>query len=138
MNREIKFRGKRVDNGEWVCGYLLITQMSGVFIIGTNMEAKKGNQVGVVLHDKLWQYEVDPATIGQYTGRKVKTGEVYQDDVGKSIDGLFLVVWDVEKAAFMMQFLDYPNECLYLEEMWDDAQIIGNIHDNSELVVNIE
>lgn len=118
--REILFRGKRIDNGEWVYGDL-------------RQYSKK--------HIGIYSFElqqivrgIDPGTVGQYTGKVVKTGKVFDGDIGKSIDGIFLVCWDDEKAAFVMRFNEYPYETLYLEEMWDDAEIIGNIHDNGELL----
>lgn len=125
MNREILFRGKRMDNGEWVFGYPVCC--GNIAQIGTFNVMPFGIQIGN-------GYAVAPSTVGQYTGKTVKTGKVFQDDIGKSIDGIFLVVWDDEKAAFMMQFYDYPQERLYLDDMWDDAEIIGNLHDNPELM----
>jgi len=71
----------------------------------------------------------------QYTGRKVKNEqEVYEGDIGKNIDGIFLVTWSKEKSAFVIHFYNYPNETLYLEEMWDDSEIIGNMYENPELL----
>lgn len=61
MNREIKFRGKRLDNGEWVYGDLLHL-VDGVYISNDN-----GNNMA----------QVDPDTVGQYTGLKDKNGRRY-------------------------------------------------------------
>lgn len=126
--REILFRGKRIDNGEWVEGaympYYYSTRYGKVAAIFTNDDVLC----------KTCRYPVDPDTVDQYTGKVVKTGKVFDGDIGKSIDGIFLVCWDDEKAAFVMRFNEYPYETLYLEEMWDDAEIIGNIHDNPELM----
>ena len=121
--REILFRGKRIYNGEWVYGCYAY-QYGCHEILLEQCESEYGFD----------HYAVDPSTVGQYTGLTVKTGKVFDGDIGRSIDGIFLVCWDEEKAAFVMRFLKYPNETLYLEEMWDDAEIIGNIHDNPELM----
>lgn len=124
--RTIIFRGKRIDNGEWVAGFYC-----------TNPEWDRktyGEHHWIISGKNGIKYEVDPSTVGQYTGKVVKTGKVFDGDIGKSIDGIFLVCWDDEKAAFVMRFNEYPYETLYLEEMWDDAEIIGNIHDNGELM----
>lgn len=80
-------------------------------------------------------YGYDYAELMQYTGLKDKNGkEIYEGDIGKSVDGIFLVTWDEEKAAFVMRFYGYPEETLYLEEMWNDAEVIGNIYENPELL----
>ena len=114
------FRGKRVDNLEWAEGFYV--REAGHFI------KELPSAVSTPIH------LVYPDTVGECTGKSVKTGKVFEGDIGRSIDGLFLVRWDEEKAAFVMDFYDYPYETLYLEEMWDDAEIIGNIHDNPELL----
>ena len=125
--REILFRGKPIGNA-WITDWVY-----GAFC----PKNSKGDIPCIIIYnDKFaghW-FEVDPETFGQYTGKKVKSGKVFEGDIGVSIDGLFLVCWDDDKAAFVMRFYDYPYETLYLEEMWDDAEIIGNIHDNPELI----
>ena len=126
--REYLFRGKRKGDKEWQFGHL--------HIIEWDKPAKaKGDYIDYRILGRHNECSyVDPETVGQYTGKTVKNGRVFDGDIGKSIDGIFLVCWDEEKAAFIMRFLEYPFETLYLEEMWDDAEVIGNIHDNPEML----
>ena len=139
MDREILFRGQTRRRGEkvnmagkpiegnWVYGGIF--QGTGDFSIiygSADPDSITGSN--------LEKHVVYTDTVGQYTGKTVKTGKVFQDDICRSIDGVFLVVWDDEKAAFMMQFYDGSNERLYLEEMWEDSEVIGNIHDNPDLL----
>lgn len=123
--REMLFKGKRIDNGQWV---------EGSYCHAEKLDRSGDEHFIIEYSANGSSHRVDPVTVGQYTGKVVKTGKVFDGDIGKSIDGIFLVYWDDEKAAFVMRFNEYPYETLYLEEMWDDAEIIGNIHDNPELM----
>ena len=130
--REILFRGKRTDNGEWVEGYYYKAKYC-------RTDDELCDYI-TVPHPKEYNepsshYIVDPDTVGQYTGLKDKNGtKIFEGDIGRRRDDIFLIDWSEEKAAFVMIFNDYICEILYLEEMWDDAEVIGNIHDNPELL----
>ncbi len=126
--REIKFRGKRLDNGEWVYGYYVYYG----FI---------DNQKHYIVPDyasALYAFEVDPSTVGQFTGLKDKNGkEIYEGDIitayNERIKGP--VIFDRRGLAFGIP--NGPNEIYqfsmnFLESK--DIEIIGNIYENPELL----
>lgn len=124
--REIKFRGKRLDNGEWITGDLI--RISGHTFIFPD-PAPNG----------IDRYMVDPATVGQYTGLKDRNGrEIYEGDVMRFITEFGEAI--TSEVAFMDGFFHVQGEedddiygITYVVESMN-AEIIGNIHDNPELL----
>lgn len=109
--REIKFRGKRIDNGEWVIGNYVRDDRDGVHWICYYWE------------DGERAYQVDPSTVGQYTGLKDRNGkEIYEEDkiTGKTLSLLINEIYsiDVEIPLIYKQLGSMTN-----------IEIIGNIHD---------
>lgn len=120
--REIEFRGKRKDNGEWVYGNLVIDEDKYYICLQVNDHIKRDDY-------EVYMIEVDPETVGQYTGRKdIKGNKIYTDDIVKSGEEIGLVVFDKEYLGYFVNFEEQePLYDVYIEK-------IGNIHDNPELL----
>lgn len=136
--REILFRAKRLDNGEWIYGDLLTpTDIMDVW------EISKNTGMGD-------RYEIDPETVGQYTGLKDKNGnKIFEGDYlnwyehkeeMKDIHGVMgTVTWWESDARYMLTTNNgLANDWTYEEEAnpinWGDLYIVGNIHDNPALL----
>jgi len=124
--RDIKFRGKRVDNGEWVYG-MLLTKKDEAFIV-CEEEASYGLDDGKELFAVEWSIaEVIPETVGQFTGLKDASGkDVYEGD------------WlrDTKTGAIRQMLHNAPsfalvddNRFYYWHYHIDEYEVIGNIHD---------
>lgn len=78
--KEILFKGKRVDNGEWVYGCYYESKISGCFILVPKIKVRKKD--GVVIGDSFDVFEVIPETVGQYTGIKDdKDVRIFEGDI---------------------------------------------------------
>ena len=114
--REIFFKGKRVDNGEWAEGYFFKI-WDKVFLLW----GMTGNSPNME--------EVKPETVGQFTGLTDKNGnKIFEGDIVESPNGT-------------QGFIEWQNaECAFLVNIGDDWQtmddcpyeVVGNIYDNAE------
>lgn len=139
--REIKFRGKRIKNGEWVYGDLL-QKNSGRKVIMTNLHTWGDNPDDVEPYGEY--ITVDPNTVGQYTGLKDKNGkEIYEGDIVKTplLDPIFGDIladaWcnaliRFNQGSFVVSY--YNSHNIYLQDLCDKIELLGNIHDNPELL----
>ena len=139
--REILFRGKRTDCGEWVEGYL--NQHRGRVIFDCCCNAINANDYYIndwteKLDTDLYGcvYKVDPETVGQFTGLTDKNGvKIFEGDIIQSLESSVtgLVQWFPEHSAFMV-WCKSANEVGFLYECAYIIKVIGNIHDNPGLL----
>lgn len=132
MLREIKFGGKSIYDVEWLYGSLIKIEEDRYAIIPDLNDIEIGNSIGI--------YEVDPITIGQFTGLRDKNGiEIYEGDIIRwRRDGkLYLVKF---YAGMFYASVEELNKGVYggfplhvlteNEEDGYECEVCGNIYDN--------
>lgn len=134
--REILFRGKRTDNGEWAEGAFL-NDRDGAFYICPAVSDISYGDGGNRRRIGCW-YKVEPSTVGQFTGMTDKNGKrIFEGDIIKRFwlgaEIIYCVQYDggntrfIGKAMNKRGFTTFDND----GEMFE---INGNIHDNPELL----
>lgn len=125
--REILFRGKRIDNGEWVYG---------------GAEVQDERYAAIYDRDMPYDNEVSVrvGTVGQYTGLNDKNGtKIFEGDIVLVVSGEFdeedgnaTIVWEEDNAQFNIEWstLSSGFDTFY----GTDCEVKGNIHDNPELL----
>ncbi len=141
--RDIKCRGKRHDNNHnnWIYGYLHVIDTYGQGYTGKAIQQQEHKE-------RPYSVRVKDETIGQYTGLKDRNGkEIFEGDVVRTHFSFghevtqepFVIKWNKERAMFegskpkplendyLVTFSFFPEQRFLYE-------IIGNIHDNPELL----
>lgn len=139
--REILFRGKRIDNGEWAGGNFYESQISGCYILENKLLATVGGRHSrATIRDKLIPYEVDPSTVGQYTGLKDKNGRrIFDGDELSWHNGSGAVNFDggcfCVRLHGEIEYYGRNNPAIdVIFNLYPELEVIGNIHDNPELM----
>ncbi len=138
MQREIKFRGKRLDNGEWAYGAFVpdeLEQTHGKMVTWGFIRRYKPNRTV----ESVEMIEVDRNTVGQYTGLKDKNGkEIYDGDIlWCDLGWKYAVEWDEEEGRFIGYTLENERKIVYVNRD-PKSEVIGNIYDNPELLQEVE
>lgn len=129
--REILFRGQRVDynnpanNGKWYEGVYFPKDDTTPAII---YSGKRHNH-GVF---------VDPETVGQYTGLTDKNGKkIFEGDILQyKNETCWVINWCAEETRFVVTGYIDGKKCehICIDTVFRDFEVIGNIHDNPELL----
>lgn len=128
--REILFRGKRWDNGKWCYGDLF-NEPHGVVVIHHLVEPDK---------TKRCRFAVIPETVGQYTGLKDNNGtRIFEGDIVHVHDTLVKCTVPHHEFDGIVSFADgsfcvVANEYIGYRWMDYDVTVIGNIHEDQELL----
>lgn len=129
MNREILFKAKRIDNGEWV---------EGQYVYITNPLTEDGKPIKHLICNgtNIFNDLIDPVTLCQYTGLTDKDGKkIWENDILVELpdgEGYFTCEWEEGTARFVMNgdglTVDFDNYWSY------QTEVAGNIFDNPELL----
>ena len=144
--REILFRAKRVDNGEWVEGYLFddgFLEHERYFVGRIVVEPYIGTA------DDDWNItgidfcEINPETLCQYTGKSDEDGEkIFEGDIVGFID-LYSTESGYSESSCLGEVIWSKEECCFhvtnrlSAESWevlDECKVVGNVFDNKELL----
>lgn len=146
MEDRYLFRAKRIDNGEWIIGSLLVDKQQDI---------ETGEQIEIIgiypSEYKDFAKKVDPSTVCQCTGLKDKNGNlIWENDIVKDLFsdacaqikyGSYQSCFDSTKTEHVGFYVDWSDKYTkrYRKDLgyWTnmvDAEVIGNTFDNPELL----
>ena len=140
MNREILFRGKRKDNGEWIEGFYAECKNMAFISSMPCVKTMRGSSCdgrGITDYYGLeFFYEVVPETVSRYTGLTDKNGRrIFEGDILKQGNHKYVVEWCDDCTMFVLPCI--TNEMLesdFTIHYGYEFEVCGNIQDNPELL----
>lgn len=143
--REILFKAKRIDNGEWVEGHFFDNGFGGKekrYFVGTFIIEKyngiacdKWNATGIYF------YEIDPKTLCQFAGFCDKNGnKIWENDIIQYGAVVAVVKFGEYGNGNLGFYVDFPEETNYRKDFayWaKKVVVIGNVSDNPELLQEV-
>lgn len=126
MKRQIIFRGKRLDNGEWIYGDLQLGDGDHIPMIGV----VRGG------HDPDY-YQVEEATVGQFTGLRDKDSRpIYEGDIvmQRGYSGVKPMVVRFEQGAFIVGWHGGSSTQTRPMLIQKRCEVIGNVIDHPDLL----
>lgn len=139
MNREIKFRGKKLKTGEWVYGYYAELHIADHLTNKIETQhAIFNDEYGERGKGGYWN-DVDLDTVGQFTGLHDNYGkEIYEGDIIRFdyYEVLYSVVYSDSIGAFVLDEIPSSGNVDVIGSEYPEkfGEIIGNIHDTPELL----
>ena len=129
--REILFRGKQIDTGVWVEGFFCNENCDSVFSL-------MYEQANIIKKGTGYWYSVIPNTVGQYTGLTDKNGKrIFEGDILQyKNETCWVINWCAEETRFVVTGYIDGKKCehICIDTVFRDFEVIGNIHDNPELL----
>jgi len=143
IQRTIKFRGLRTDGVGWAYGYFVKTPITTEFNCTGQFLDSGGQGRFVIVTKEGVAHEIDPETVGQWTGiTDDKVEEIYDGDLvsikihlptdDKKIGKIF---WNKTMCRFSIK----TEEDVYKLEncLFNNIEVVGNIHQNPEILKKI-
>lgn len=137
MSRDILFRGKRINTGEWIEGYY-----TKRYFAGRHIEIIERHEVkGVYEHHTEYTYrpyEVISKTVSEYTGlTDINSKKIFEGDIVQTCEDKHSKIFVIKRKRDMLgyqYYLEKIDGSEYKPYMPYAMHIIGNIHDNPELL----
>lgn len=153
--KENKYRGKRIDNGNWVYGSLItdVISLTGEGNLRGQITIDNKTPFVAIVDNVGCVHQVDPETVGQSIGREDRNGQkIYEGDICRKTHGYFNgkcypmnklqkicgeVIYSLQFAEFRFKTTDGDYYDFYQIDTSKELVNIGNIHDNSELLESV-